>query len=181
MREVTPDRRTVIERLAKSRLFKHLSEQQIERIANRADFLHYERGERIIDEHSVDDSLYVILNGNVSVHVKRDERDVYITTLGPADIFGESGVFVNLQRTASVYSTDGTTLLRIRRASFMTALADDPRAGMKILLVMVYSLLRKLREVNVELAFERASEADQDSVDLLVEQMMPSDAREMLE
>jgi hypothetical protein len=44
----------------------------------------------------------------------------------------------------------------------------SPAAGNKILMVIIHGLLRKLKMVNHELAFERKSDMDQDDIDQLV-------------
>lgn len=181
MKEVSPDQKRIVEQLERSRLFKHLSAEQILRMVDRGNCQAYAKGERIIAEHEIDASLYVIIEGSVSVHVQQEQADVYIATLGPSEIFGEAGVFVNLKRTATVIACDESTVLRMERTAFMQALGDDPRAGLKILLMMVYSLLQKLREVNAELAFERIGDSDQSGVDSLIEEMLPTDAKEILE
>lgn len=181
MRKVTLKSPTLAEQLKKTRLFKYLNTEQIQRVTENAEFYAYGADERVIEENSMDEALYVVLKGSVVVQVAGSADDVYICTLGPGEVFGEAGVFINVKRTASVVVTDSATLMRIDRRSFMHALNDNPQAGIKILLMMVYSLLRKLREVNAELAFERRGDEYQENVDALIEEMMPSDAKDVLD
>jgi len=49
---------------------------------------------------------------------------------------------------------------------------DYPRSGNKILMLIIYSLLKKLKEVNQELAYERKSDADQDDIDSIIQNFM---------
>lgn len=181
MREETFNREKLVPQLRKTRLFRYLTEEQIGRVTENARFYSFNDEERVIEENSTDDALYVVLKGFVVVRVRGTDEDVYICTLGAGEIFGEAGVFINVKRTASVVVQDSATLMRIDRRSFMRALNDNPQAGIKILLMMVYSLLRKLREVNAELAFERRGDEDQANVDAMIEEMMPTDAKDVLD
>ena len=42
-------------------------------------------------------------------------------------------------------------------------------AGNKILMLIIYSLLRKLRDANQEIAFERKSDVTQEDIDSIIE------------
>ena len=182
MEHFEPKRQGLAEQLQRTRLFRYLSEEQVHRVTASADFLRYDAEERIIEEHSVDDALYVVLRGTVSVRVREQEREVYICTLGSGEVFGEAGVFLNMKRTASVMANDeGASVMRIRRSAFMKAIEDNPKAGIKVLLTMIYSLMQKLREVNLELAFERREDASQESIDAMIEEMMPAETKDILE
>ena len=78
---------------------------------------------------------------------------------------------MKLKRTADVIAAEDTVLLRIQRPEMMEFIRDYPRAGNKILMLIIYSLLRKLRAANQELAFERRADIHQDDVDALVAQL----------
>jgi len=49
---------------------------------------------------------------------------------------------------------------------------SKPAGGNKLLLVIIYSLLRKLRAANQELAYERKADMDQADVDSLMADML---------
>ena len=69
-------------------------------------------------------------------------------------------------------------MLRFDRESFVQALLEDPNDGMRVLYMLVHDLLRKLREVNLELAFERRLDSSQDDVDSLIDSLVPQLPRE---
>jgi hypothetical protein len=46
--------------------------------------------------------------------------------------------------------------------------------------MIIYGLLRKLREANQELAFERRFDSDQSDIDALIAETMPRESQEIL-
>lgn len=82
----------------------------------------------------------------------------------------ESGVLLRTSRTANVVAGDDSTVLRVGRDDLFALIQKHPARGMKILYVMIYSLLKKLREANQEIAFERKSVLRQDDIDCFVDE-----------
>ncbi|HPE37287.1 MAG TPA: cyclic nucleotide-binding domain-containing protein [Spirochaetales bacterium] len=157
--------------------FKYLSPSELDSLLKAASILRYSPGEAVVREGELDAYLYGILSGTVSVTVrdssKSDEgKDVYMCSLGPGDAFGEAGLFMSVKRTATVSATDDTVLLRIHRSDLSAFFKSQPSGGNKLLLVVVYGLLRKLRAANQELAYERKADLDQDDVDALLSDLL---------
>lgn len=156
-----------------SRMFHYLSEPEIDVLLGACEQVVFAKDERIIIEREPGDCLYLILSGSARVTVEENGRDAYICTLGAGEVFGEAGLFLNLKRTANVAaSDDGTTVLRVKRAEFMRFIREHPAAGIKVLFMIIYSLLAKLREANLELAFERRDDIAQDDIDDLLKEYL---------
>lgn len=152
-----------------SRMFHYLSEPEIIVLLGACEQAVFGKDERIITEREPGDCLYLIVDGNVRVSVAEQDREVYICTLGAGEVFGEAGLFLNLKRTANVAAAeDSTTVLRVKRAEFMRFIREHPGAGIKVLFMIIYSLLAKLREANLELAFERRDDIEQGDIDDLL-------------
>ena len=81
-------------------------------------------------------------------------------------------MFLEVKRTANVLSCTDSTLLKITRDSMINFIKEHPRSGNKILMLVIYSHLKKLKEVNQELAYERKSDADQDDIDSIIANFM---------
>ena len=162
----------LIEKLRKTSLFRFISDEAIQRLLDCSHFVQCEPGDRIIEEGTMDDRVYVILEKSVAVMVRQGDEEVYIATIGAGQVVGEAAIFAKFPRTASVVANDTTVLLQFERATFIRALRSDPEAGMRVLFVMIHSLLSKLREVNMELAFERRLQSSQDDVDRMVDELM---------
>ncbi len=156
-------------------LFKFLSEREVEDLLRMCEVQVFEEGERIVQQGEVEQAFYAVINGSVEVAVDEGRRkNVYICTIGSGEVFGEAGMFMKVKRTAHVNSLAQTALLHITRSDFIQFIKKYPTTGNKILMVTVYSLLKKLREANQELAFERQFDIEQDDVDSIVDDFLNS-------
>jgi len=152
-------------------LFRPLSNDEISKFAERSEIISYTENEKIVLEGDVDPSFFVVIRGTVNVTLQQNGSDVFISAIGPGDVFGEAAMFMKVKRTADVIAAEDSVLLRIQRPEMMGFIKDYPRGGNKILMLIIYSLLRKLRSANQELAFERRADIHQDDVDALVAQL----------
>lgn len=154
-------------------LFSYLTEAELGNISSRAEILQYKKGEKIIYLGDVSPYFYGIIQGSVHVSLRElDGQEVFICTIGKGEVFGESAIFMTEKRTADVTSSEETVVFRIHRKQMMSFIKDNPQAGNKILMLIVHSLLNKLREANQELAFEKQSVIDLDDLDSLVQDFM---------
>jgi CRP/FNR family transcriptional regulator, cyclic AMP receptor protein len=171
MREGSMDER-LIKGLRSVITFRFLDEDEARDLAASATAEFYEEGEPIVREGEVTPYFYGIVDGPVSVSVgEREGKQVYVSSLGPGDVFGEAGIFMKVKRTATVSAQGPVTVLRFHRADIIRFIKLHPEAGNKIMLVIVFGLLRKLKMVNQELAFERKSDLGQDDIDSMMENL----------
>ena len=159
--------------------FKYLSPAELDILIEKASIIRCRADEVVVREDEISPHFFAILEGTVSVSVEEATldgalRNVYMCTLGPGDVFGEAGIFIKVKRTASVSVAEEVTLLRLHRDDISAFIRSQPVGGNKLLLVVIYSLLRKLRAANQELAYERKSDMDQADVDNLLADMMGS-------
>ncbi len=149
--------------------FKFMTETELDHLIENCSILDFDEEEPIIKQGDIDQSFYAVIEGGVRVSALESEgKDVYICAIGDGEIFGEAGIFMNIKRTASVTSSMKTTVFRIERTQMLKFLKENPVAGNKFFMVMIYGLLKKLKEVNRELAYERKTDVDQDDIDALV-------------
>lgn len=149
--------------------FRFLSPQETTDLLTVAEVLDFEEGETVIEEGELSPWFYGIIEGTVGVNVKEPEgNQVYVNSLGEGEVFGEAGLFQKVHRTASVVALERVLILRIHRRDFASFLERNAVSGNKVLLVIIFSLLRKLRQVNRELAYERKSDLGQGDVDAMI-------------
>ena len=160
-------------RLGKSLIFKYVDESRREEIISASEVLKYSEGDQIISEGDDSSHVYLVISGQVSVNVKdSDGKQVYLTTIGEGEIFGEAGIFLKTTRTADVVSLGKSLILRLHRKDLLTFIGKDPASGIKVLMIIIYGLLKKLRESNQELAYERKNDGEQEDIDALVESLI---------
>lgn len=153
--------------------FRFLTEAETARLVDGAELVRYEEGEPVVEEGELSAYFFGILEGTLSIGLTTQERgEVYVNSLGPGDVFGEAGMFLQVKRTATVRALGPSLLLRLQRKDFAAFIRANPEAGNKVLLAVIYSLLRKLRVTNEELAYERKSDANQDEVDALMQSLL---------
>ena len=155
--------------LDKILLFKFLSKEEKKELFNLSDIVGYQSGELIIAEGDIQPCIFAVIKGTVNVMVKeKSGKEVFICSIGEGDVFGEAGIFLKVKRTAKVISTQDTIILRVNRDKMLGFIKKHKDAGMKILMLIIYSLLRKLREANQEIAFERKSDIKQEDIDAII-------------
>jgi CRP-like cAMP-binding protein len=166
------NKRDFVQALRRIITFRFLSDGEILDLLAESDLVAYDEGEAIVNEGEVSPYFFGILDGTVSVCVsEKDGGQVYVNSLGPGDVFGEAGIFMKVKRTATITALGAVTVYRVERSHLVRFIKRHSDAGNKILLVIIFSLLRKLRMVNQELAFERKSDIGQDEIDAMVENL----------
>lgn len=173
--EIIKDKSEYISKIENIITFKFLDRKEINEILNASSICIFENGEKIVTQGTIDRSFYAIIDGAVQVCVDNDkntDEPVYISTIGCGEVFGEAGIFLRVKRTANVVSLGVSILLKIEREAMMQFIKHNPAAGNKILMIIIYSLLKKLKEANQELAYERKLDASQDDIDVLVHDFM---------
>lgn len=153
--------------------FKFMTDTELDNLIENCSIMDFDEEEPIIKQGDTDQSFYAVVEGSVNVSAQGSEgKDVYICTIGDGEIFGEAGIFMKVKRTASVTSCTKTTVLRIKRTQMLKFIKENPSAANKFFMVMIYGLLKKLKETNRELAYERKADVGQDDIDALVNDLL---------
>lgn len=91
-------------------------------------------GEELIRIGDVDDSVYIIVDGEAQVVIARAlGRKRVMAVLKKGAIFGEMSFFERKPRSASVLATTSGRALKITRQDFERLLKDEPDLGMRLL------------------------------------------------
>lgn len=160
-------------RFSKSLIFRYVEEHRRDEFLEIAELLLFSKNDAIIREGDESNHVYLVISGEVSVSVQeQDGSQIYLCTIGEGEIFGEAGIFLKTARTANVISLGDSRVLRIHRTDLLNFIKKDPSTGMKILMIIIYGLLKKLRESNQELAYERKGDSSQEEIDALIESLM---------
>lgn len=163
----------LINKIEKILTFRFLTKEEMRQLLNVSEIEKYDPDEKIISQGDKQHCIYAIVDGSVKVTVQeRNEKEAYICTIGSGEVFGEAGIFTEVRRTANVICLNETILFKISRSSLISFIKQHPKTGNKILMLIIYSLLKKLREVNQELAYERKSDADQEDIDSIIRNFM---------
>lgn len=167
-----PQQAQLIQVLGSRPLFKYFEPEILRSLVGAGELTRYSGDETVIREAELSPDFFIVVSGSVNVMVRKDDKDVFICTIGEGEIFGEAGLFSRIRRTASVVAADEAAVLRLSRAQVLAFVKANPSAGVKLLMVVIFSLLRKLREANQELAFERKFDIGQDDIDSIIAEIM---------
>jgi len=131
----------------------------------------------VCQEGKPGDAVYFIVQGGVAI-LKRldDEVERRLHGAGPGEYFGELAILQESTRSATVRTTEPTTILEIDKGPFLTVLGRSPSLGVRIM-VRLASRLRdadqkaidELRRANEELtrALRQLERLDQTKSDFI--------------
>ena len=113
--------------LGNNQLFSILSEEQIQKIISTSALCSYGPGEIIVKENETGDSLFLLINGHVSIRKPASSHDAFeIAQLQRGDIFGEMTVFTGAPRSATIHSISKVDLLEVKREAIADLLEQEP-------------------------------------------------------
>jgi PPM family protein phosphatase len=137
--------------LKKMPLFKHLTYKEIMRLLNVLVVKDYKAGERIIEEKTDGEELFIILSGKVKLH--KDEA--FITHLERGAHFGEMALVDRSKRSASATAEEPSRALMLRRRDFYEIIRKEPVLATKLLWSFVQVLTERLRKTTADLSGAR--------------------------
>ena len=167
------DIRPLLHHIRAINMFRYMSDAELDDFLDHAEVVRYGPNETIITQGEVGDYFFAVVHGSVNVSVRElQKEEVVLSHLQAGDMFGEAAVFLRETRSANVRSAEETVAIRINRQEMMNFIRANPTGGNKVLMVIILSLLAKLKRTNQELAFEKQSEIDFEYVDALIEEFM---------
>ena len=119
--------------LSKVSFFSEVSEKSLKNLVTNATEASFRRNEIIIAKETIGDAMYVIIDGAVKVH----DNDHQYDTLLKGECFGEYALIDNKKRSATVTTTERTTVLKIERKDFLNLMTQDSGFAQGILAVMI--------------------------------------------
>lgn len=170
------ERETVRRHMKKIRkipLFSYLTEAEVEKILKVSKVASFSDGEVLISEGDSSQHIFAVVEGKVRVSLNEfDGEEMLISTMAAGEVFGEAAIFMAEKRTATVTSLGDSTIIRIHRKDIMAFIRSDSMAGNKILMIIIYGLLKKLRETNQDRALGKQLSMNLDDFDSLIQNFL---------
>jgi response regulator RpfG family c-di-GMP phosphodiesterase len=126
--------------LSQSELFSGLGSKSIDLISAHLIRTVFEKGSLICREGDAGDSMYMILDGGVSVLKEMGWGRHELKRLVRGESFGEMSLISNERRSATVMALERTECLQFARADFSSLLDMDPKFAQKIAKVVTNRL-----------------------------------------
>jgi hypothetical protein len=128
-------------------LFSNLTLEQLSAIDRIMVTRHYHKGETIFRKGDVGAELFVVLEGEIRIHLDRDGQEVTLARHGPSMVLGEMAVFDEQPRSASAEASQDTSVRVLRRDRLQVIVHEHP----EVLLEFVKNLSQRLRVTNDQL------------------------------
>jgi CRP-like cAMP-binding protein len=127
---------TIWRGLAKTRLLRELSAEQLKLFFSGVVITYLTPGQTLAERGSAEEALYVLVSGEITTFfVDRVGNNVEVRSFGPGQIVGESSLFERKQWPASYKAKTKTTLLKLTPPGLQVCLTGnpDPRGFLDVL------------------------------------------------
>lgn len=139
--DVALGRDAVLSGLKDADIFKSFSDEEYDRLADRAASRLYGSGETVVGQGDDGESLFIVKRGSLRVFVDGAE----VGRLKEGNVFGEMSLLTGEKRSASVVADDESSLIEVRKEHLEPILRRD--AG---LLDALSALLVQRQEANID-------------------------------
>lgn len=112
-----------IRHAAKNSILKHpffqtLEPEQVDHLARQARLIRFGRGEKVIEQGAMGDSMFLVLAGDANVYVSNNGIPTRVATLRPGDYCGEMSLLTGELRSATVVAESDCELWEIDKTTF---------------------------------------------------------------
>jgi Cyclic nucleotide-binding domain len=108
-------------------LFAAFSKDEFGAIVDKLEPLTFIAGERVIAEGDDGDAMYLISRGGGKVIKEVEGQELVLDQLGEGEFFGEMSLLVGGPRSASVFATSETEVLRLKATDLFEVMKKHPR------------------------------------------------------
>jgi len=139
--------------LSRIPLFRRLTPEELEQLAQEVDQAKFDADETIFNEQDKGDALYVVEAGSVRIWVlDEDVEPVTLKELGPGEFFGELAVLDRGPRSTNATAIGETTLHRLSSDDFQAFLMKHPDVAIDV----ICEIGARMRQTNM-LVSQRAT------------------------
>jgi CRP-like cAMP-binding protein len=110
----------------------------------------FKKGEKIFDEGSTSDDMYLIFSGKVSVFKTIDGEKVQLAVLEEGDFIGEMSLFLNEMRTASIEAMEETKAQLISKEAILDEIQVNPKFA-HMMITMLVNRIKNLHQIIIDL------------------------------
>ena len=139
--------------LKKAPVFKDLSNEELNSIAQLCQLRKYKANEVIFSEKDRGDELYVVTNGKVCIElgIKGETEAAKVSRVQTGEVFGELILVDKGRRSATARSETDCDLLIINRDDLLNQFEGNAHMGYTVMTNLASVLATRLRQTNLEL------------------------------
>lgn len=113
-----------------------LDARQLDRLAEATKAVRFRRGEVLMRQNDLGSSMFVLVEGKVTVSVHEPGGDRVVATLGPGEVVGEMSLITGDRRSATVKAKGKVAALEISKAALEPILAAEPKLAGRFAVVV---------------------------------------------
>jgi ATP/ADP translocase len=135
-------------RLKNITIFEGLSASELAAIASVTEEVEYPAGDIVIKEGEAGETMFLIMNGTVSVikgEAKEGGQEIELARIGTGDYFGEMALFEDAVRSATIRTAEESRFLVLHKQEFTEIVREYPQIALHICKALS-SRMRKLHE-----------------------------------
>ena len=125
-----------------------LNDEQIERFVKTMQVLTVPAGTRVARQGEPGDAMYLVLSGELRTRTVVDGVEVAVRTLCVGDFFGAVSLFDHGRRSADVFATLETTVLKIPSSDFEKFAYEAPDLAAPFLFALAQSVVTRMSAEN---------------------------------
>ncbi len=137
-------------------LFEKLPGAELAHVAQISEEVSFRKGEVLMSEGEMGDALYLIVDGEVEVSLKKNNK--VLALLGKGEPIGEMGILDSAPRSASVVALRDVETLKIEQEAFDELMTDRLEIAQGVIRV----LIKRLRNLSDALAAVSAAPSKQE-------------------
>ena len=133
----------------------------------------FPKNSKILREGEFGDSMFIIVDGQVSVtKFNHEGKEIFITNLNSGSYFGEVALIDNQPRSANINADDEISVLRLKKSSFEKLLLEDKTFAINFYRNCLNETLERMRETATNLTSsktvldQKSNKLDQIDADL---------------
>lgn len=125
-------------------LFGGVDADTVSHLEPLAEWVRLKRGNVLFQQGDAGDSWYVVMNGRLSVVVRTAAgHDIVVNKMGAGESLGEMSIFLDSDRTATVYAMRDTELIRFPKDAFNKIIQTYPSVSAAIIRLLANRIVRK--------------------------------------
>ena len=144
-RELIKDPGRTIELMKKIPIFRGLDDEDYKKLLRICAKKNIAKDEVLCKKEDEPNELFILLKGQLRVMLS---TSVFLTHITPIGLVGEIGIFTGARRTATVYASLDSTVIRIHKQELFELFRHDCPLSNRILLNVISDLANKLQEDN---------------------------------
>ncbi|MBN2017322.1 MAG: cyclic nucleotide-binding domain-containing protein [Candidatus Cloacimonetes bacterium] len=148
------EEKDLIRFLSEVELFENLTRNERRNLSQHLYERHYKSDEIVFKKGYPNVVMYIVKEGELQTFLDSTEGE-NLKTIKPKDFFGEVGLFLEEERTATILASKDSVLLGISKRDMNRFIDEYPRAGSKILRKLSTVLCTHLINTNMTLAQKR--------------------------